>query len=49
MGYLETAWDGSVEGVSDVLRVGVHADTTSPVSEFVLWTYIPLVLHMHIT
>ena len=31
MGYLEAAWDGSVEGVSDALRAGTHADTTSPV------------------
>ena len=28
------AWDGSVEGVSDALRVGVHADTTMPVRDF---------------
>ena len=34
MGYLEAAWDGSVEGVSDTLRTGVHADTTSLVRDF---------------
>ena len=34
MGYLEAAWDGSVEAVSDALRAGVHADTTSLVSDF---------------
>ena len=48
MSYLEAAWDGSVEGFSDALRAGVHADTTIPVSDFgTLDT--PLVLHMHIT
>ena len=47
MGYLEAAWDGSVEGVSDALRAGVHADTTSLVSDCTL--DIPLVLHMQIT
>ena len=48
MSYLEAAWDGSVEGVSDALRAGVHADTTSLVRDFgTLGT--PLVLHMHIT
>ena len=33
MSYLEAAWDGSVERVSDALRAGVHADTTMPVSD----------------
>ena len=33
MSYLEAAWDGSVEGVSDALRAGVHADVTFPVSD----------------
>ena len=33
MSYLEAAWDGSVEGVSEALRAGVHADTTSPVRD----------------
>ena len=48
MSYLEAAWDGSDEGVSDVLRAGVHADITSLVRDFgTLDT--PLVLHMHIT
>ena len=48
MSYLEAAWDGSVGGVSDALRAGVHADTTSPVSE-VGSLDTPLLLHMHIT
>ena len=48
MSYLEAAWDGLVEGVSDALRAGVYADTTSPVRD--LGTLdTPLVLHMHIT
>ena len=34
MSYLEAAWDGSVERVSDALRAGVHADVTMPVSAF---------------
>ena len=33
MSYLEAAWDGSVEGVSDALRAGAHADTSSPVRD----------------
>ena len=33
MSYLEAAWDGSVKGVSDALRVGVLADTTSLVRD----------------
>ena len=33
MSYLEAAWDGSVERVSDALRAGVHADITMPVSD----------------
>ena len=33
MSYIEAAWDGSVERVSDALRAGVHADTTMPVSD----------------
>ena len=33
MSYLEAAWDGSVERVSDALRAGVHADVTMPVSD----------------
>ena len=33
MSYLEAAWDGSVEGVSDALKAGVHADVTMPVSD----------------
>ena len=39
MSYLEAAWDGSVERVSDALRAGVHADTIMPVSVLVLWTH----------
>ena len=34
MDYLEAAWDESVEGVSNALRAGVHADTTSLVRDF---------------
>ena len=48
MSYLETAWDGSVEGVSDTLRAGVRADTTSPVRDLGSLD-TPLLLHMHIT
>ena len=33
MSYVEAAWDGSVERVSDALRAGVHADITMPVSD----------------
>ena len=48
MSYLEAAWDGSVEGVSDALRAGVQADTTSPVRD--LGTLdTPLFVHMHLT
>ena len=48
MGYLEAAWDGSVERVSDTLRAGVHADTIMPVSD--VGTLDPLLLlHIHIT
>ena len=45
MSYLEAAWDGSDEEISDALRAGVLADTTMPVSSL----DTPLVLHMHIT
>ena len=38
MSYLEAAWDGSVERVSDALRAGVHADTTMPVRDCTLDT-----------
>ena len=47
MSYLETAWDGSVEGVSDALRAGVHADTTMLVRDF--GTLDTPLLYMHIT
>ena len=33
MSYLEAAWDGSVERVSDALKAGVHPDVTFPVSD----------------
>ena len=49
MGYLEAAWDGSVEGVSDALRAGVHADTTSLVRNFGSLDSPLLLIHMHIT
>ena len=49
MGYLEAAWDGSVEGVSDALRAGVHADTTSPVRDLGTFDTPLLLIHMHIT
>ena len=44
MSYLEAAWDGSVERVSDALRAGVHADTTMLVSD--LGTLDTLLLYM---
>ena len=48
MSYLEAAWDGSDEGISDALRAGVHADTAMPVSDTGSLD-TPLVLRMHIT
>ena len=47
MSYLEAAWDGSVEGVSDTLRAGVHPDITMPVSDVgTLDTPLLLLIHM---
>ena len=48
MSFLEAAWDGSVERVSDALRAGVYADTIMPVSD-VGTLDTPLLLHIHIT
>ena len=48
MSYLEAAWDGSVEGVSDALRAGVQVDITMLVSDIGSLD-TPLILHMHIT
>ena len=47
MSYLEAAWDGSVERVSDALRAGVHADVTMPVSD--VGTLVTLLLYMFIS
>ena len=47
MNYLEAAWDGSVERVSDALRAGIHADTIMPVSDLgTLDTPLLLLIHM---
>ena len=48
MSYLEAAWDGSVERVSDALRAGVHADITMPVSDLGTLDTL-LLLHVHVT
>ena len=48
MSFLEAAWDGSVERVSDALRAGVYTDTIMPVSD-VGTLDTPLLLHIHIT
>ena len=44
MSYIEAAWDGSVERVSDTLRAGVLADTIMPVSD--VGTLDTLLLYM---
>ena len=50
MSYLEAAWDGSVEGVSDGLRAGVLADTASPVRDFgTLYTLTTCFAYAHHT
>ena len=48
MSYLEAAWDGSVESVSDALRAGVHTDVTMPVSDVGTLDTLHL-LHVHIS